>query len=213
MSTSPVKAPLTPVGTGADNSMMVELPTHLEEADGVQEDVTIKLRPHSPAQSPSRSQALKTEPSQEPGLTRVQERQRQTYTPEPQKRRSDKSDGASPGHLPPFDWEDFEYRYSKALQEADEQERQLLEEFDRLFKYFNVWASASSSHDNERAVKRFGPNPSLFILRDLSLPFLARLQTRERFVRLTERSLSQKKQHLAEVVKAFQSALALLNTT
>ncbi|KAK7984986.1 hypothetical protein PG988_002608 [Apiospora saccharicola] len=91
----------------------------------------------------------------------------------------------------PFDWDDFEVRYQKALSEADEKEKAILEEFDQLVKYFNVWASASSSHDNERAVKR--------------------LQTRTRFVHLSEQKLNQKKEHLSEVVKAFQSALALLS--
>jgi hypothetical protein len=40
----------------------------------------------------------------------------------------------SPGHLAPFDWEDFEDRYEKALQEADENEKHMLEEFERLVK-------------------------------------------------------------------------------
>ncbi|KAI1501174.1 hypothetical protein F5X99DRAFT_383597 [Biscogniauxia marginata] len=176
-SSSPEKLPQTPGYAGADQSMMVEHSTHVGESP---EDV---LPPQS--ESPPRTQILNIQPGQD--------RQRQVETPEPHKRRSNRPEVQSPGHLVPFDWEDFEERYDKALQEADEQERQLLEEFERLVKYFNVWASASSSHDNERAVKR--------------------LQTRERYVRLSEQNLSQKKQHLSEVVRAFQSALALLNTT
>ncbi|KAI1451977.1 hypothetical protein F4805DRAFT_449297 [Annulohypoxylon moriforme] len=195
-SLSPVKAP-SQNGIAPDQSMMVELPTHLGDQTEIvephEEDVTVKL--HSQPQSPPRTQAPKVEHSQEATLLRnlALQRQRRTQTPDPQNRRSNRSEMQSPGHLAAFDWEDFEDRYEKALQEADEQEKQLLEEFDSLVKYFNVWASASSTHDNERAVKR--------------------LQTRERHVRLSEQTLLQKKQHLSEVVKAFQSALALLSTT
>ncbi|KAK7914692.1 hypothetical protein PG985_012395 [Apiospora marii] len=127
--------------------------------------------------------------------TRVLVDRRQTRTPEPKQRRSQRvsvqPSPSTPGRIAPFDWDDFEARYQKALSEADEKEKAILEEFDQLVKYFNVWASASSSHDNERAVKR--------------------LQTRTRFVHLSEQKLNQKKEHLSEVVKAFQSALALLS--
>ncbi|EPE02768.1 hypothetical protein F503_08531 [Ophiostoma piceae UAMH 11346] len=98
---------------------------------------------------------------------------------------------SSPGHVPPFDWEEFEARYEQALTDMNGEEKELLEEFDQLVNYFNVWASAASAHDDERAVKR--------------------LQTRERYVRIAEQSLGQRKQHLTEVVRAFQSALALLS--
>ncbi|KAI0882101.1 uncharacterized protein GGS22DRAFT_47783 [Annulohypoxylon maeteangense] len=199
-SLSPVKAP-SQNGIAPDQSMMVELPTHLGDETEIiephEEDVTVRLhsQTQSQPQSPPLAQGLKIEQSQEISLLRnlAMQRQRRTQTPDPQNRRSNRSEMQSPGHLAAFDWEDFEDRYEKALQEADEQEKQLLEEFDNLVKYFNVWASASSTHDNERAVKR--------------------LQTRERHVRLSEQTLLQKKQHLSEVVKAFQSALALLSTT
>ncbi|KAI1448727.1 hypothetical protein ABKA04_008108 [Annulohypoxylon sp. FPYF3050] len=199
-SVSPVKAP-SQNGVAPDQSMMVELPTHLgdqtEFVEPHEEDVTVRL--HSQVQSqphsPPRAQAPKIEQSQGDSLIKqlTMHRQRRAQTPDPQNRRSNRSEMQSPGHLAAFDWDDFEDRYEKALQEADEQERQLLEEFDSLVKYFNMWASASSTHDNERAAKR--------------------LQTRERHVRLSEQTLLQKKQHLSEVVKAFQSALALLSTT
>ncbi|KAK1757436.1 hypothetical protein QBC47DRAFT_156282 [Echria macrotheca] len=98
---------------------------------------------------------------------------------------------STPGHLAPFDWDDFEARYQEALGQADAQERELIEEFHGLVEYFVVWAETASKHDTERAVKR--------------------LQTRERYVKIAEQSLSQKKKHLTEVVRAFQSALALLS--
>ncbi|CAK7272948.1 hypothetical protein SEPCBS119000_005394 [Sporothrix epigloea] len=99
----------------------------------------------------------------------------------------------TPGHIPPFDWESFEARYEQALMDMNSEEKELLQEFDRLVKYFNVWASAGSAHDDQRAVKR--------------------LRTRERYVKIAEQSLGQRKQHLTEVVRAFQSALALLSQT
>ncbi|KAK3362700.1 hypothetical protein B0T25DRAFT_561764 [Lasiosphaeria hispida] len=107
-----------------------------------------------------------------------------------QKETADRSP-STPGHLVPFDWDDFEARYEEALKDANRQEQDLLEEFETLIKYFNVWAAAASVHDTERGVKR--------------------LQTRERYVKIAEQSLSQKKKHLTEVVRAFQSALALLS--
>ncbi|KAK0630125.1 hypothetical protein B0T17DRAFT_506622 [Bombardia bombarda] len=98
---------------------------------------------------------------------------------------------STPGHLAAFDWEEFEARYEEALADANNHEQELLEEFERLVRYFNVWAAAASVHDTERGIKR--------------------LQTRERYVKIAEQSLSQKKKHLTEVVRAFQSALALLS--
>ncbi|WQF87426.1 hypothetical protein CDEST_12440 [Colletotrichum destructivum] len=98
---------------------------------------------------------------------------------------------STPGVFPSFDWEEFEVRYEKALAEADGKERELLLEFDSLVKYFNVWASTSSAHDNERAVKR--------------------LHTRQRYVNLAEKNMAQREEHMTEVLRAFQSALALLS--
>ncbi|KAI1761248.1 hypothetical protein GGR53DRAFT_506334 [Hypoxylon sp. FL1150] len=190
-SVSPTKSSPTKNGAAFNQSMMVELPTQLGDDTGSiepAEEVTARL--FSQPQSPPRTQVVRNEP-QSP-LVRNLERPRQTRTPEPQNRRSNRSEMQSPGHIAPFDWEDFESRYAKALEEADEHEKVLLEEFDNLIKYFNVWAQAASVHDNERAFKR--------------------LQTRERHVRLSEQTLSQKKKHLSEVVRAFQSALALLST-
>ncbi|KAI1109404.1 hypothetical protein F5Y14DRAFT_432674 [Nemania sp. NC0429] len=191
-SSSPAKHPHTPERAVVDQSMMVEPPSHMEQSQ-TPKDATIKFDPQAPTDSPSHAQTGMRDAPNGGQPRGYQQRQRRAETPETQKRRSDRSEMTSPGHLAPFDWEEFEDRYEKALQEADEKEKEMLEEFAQLVKYFNVWASASSTHDNERATKR--------------------LQTRERYVSLSEQSLSQKKQHLAEVVKAFQSALALLRAT
>ena len=66
----------------------------------------------------------------------------QVKTPEPQTS-NDRMNGhkentatspSTPGHLAPFDWDDFEGRYEQALAEANNDEKELLEEFDRLVK-------------------------------------------------------------------------------
>ncbi|GJN70367.1 hypothetical protein PLICBS_004422 [Purpureocillium lilacinum] len=115
-----------------------------------------------------------------------------TTTPEPlnELQRAESDTPSTPGHLLPFDWDDFEARYEAALREADENEREILKEADSLSKYFRAWAAAASVHDDERAIKR--------------------LRTRQRFVNLSEEKAAQKQQHYEEVVKAFESALALL---
>lgn len=142
-----------------------------------------------------------------------------TITPEPRPEQlatdnpTSQTSPSTPGLLPPFDWEDFQDRYEKALADADKEERAVLKEFERLSKvssnvlatsaiykrltlpslqYFNVWASSASAHDNERAVKR--------------------LQTRQRYVSLSEENMAQKQKHYDEVMRAFQSALALLSS-
>ncbi|QPG96118.1 hypothetical protein C2857_003228 [Epichloe festucae Fl1] len=98
-----------------------------------------------------------------------------------------------PADIPPFDWEDFEARYESALKEADGEEKEILKEAESLSKYFQAWASAASEHDDERAVKR--------------------LRTRQRFVNLSEEKMAQKQKHYEEVVRAFESALALLKSS
>ncbi|KAF4967308.1 hypothetical protein FSARC_5138 [Fusarium sarcochroum] len=115
-------------------------------------------------------------------------------TPEPQiDRQATNSDTPdTPGALEPFDWDEFEARYEAALRDADEQEREVLKEADALSKYFKVWAAAASAHDDERAAKR--------------------LQTRRRFVNLSEEKMERKEEHYEQVVRAFENALALLRS-
>ncbi|KAG6037748.1 hypothetical protein E4U41_004820 [Claviceps citrina] len=98
-----------------------------------------------------------------------------------------------PADVPPFDWDQFEARYESALKEADAEEKDILQEAQSLSKYFQIWAAAASTHDDERAVKR--------------------LRTRQRFVNLSEEKMAQKQKHYEEVVRAFESALALLRSS
>ncbi|KAF0318107.1 hypothetical protein GQ607_014608 [Colletotrichum asianum] len=106
-----------------------------------------------------------------------------TKTPEPRVDQPatnghDNVSPGTPGPFPDFDWGGFEARYEKALADADEKERELLEQFEGLVKYFNIWASTSSAHDNERAVKR--------------------LHTRQRYVNMQEQNMAQKQEHSDE---------------
>ncbi|KAK4128146.1 hypothetical protein N657DRAFT_5512 [Parathielavia appendiculata] len=154
---SPVETPESPI-----------LPVPQTEA--------IRNSPPKPAVPDTMADAQATIPK--PQTSRSQVR-----TPEPrqskeringQKETGERSP-STPGHLAPFDWDEFEARYEEALADADLQEQELLREFEDLVKFFNVWASAASVHDTERGVKR--------------------LQTRERYVKIAEQSLSQKKKH------------------
>lgn len=47
---------------------------------------------------------------------------------------STSSPSPPPADIPPFDWEDFEARYAKALQETDEEEKDILKEAEALSK-------------------------------------------------------------------------------
>ncbi|KAK4097203.1 hypothetical protein N658DRAFT_392421, partial [Parathielavia hyrcaniae] len=81
----------------------------------------------------------------------------------------------TPGYVAPFDWKGFEAHYEKAFVDADHQQQELLKEFEELVKFFSVWASAASVLDTERGGKR--------------------LRTRERYVKIADQSLSQRKKH------------------
>lgn len=93
--------------------------------------------------------------------------------------------------LKEFDWNDFESRYEKAMQDANDHEESLRSDFERLTEYFGVWSLSASDCDHERSSKR--------------------IKTRALYVRHAEETLEQKKQHYNQVVQAFKSALALLS--
>ncbi|GAB1311063.1 Extracellular mutant protein 11 C-terminal domain-containing protein [Madurella fahalii] len=184
-------SPQSPPPTGSPGH---ESPTDIPESPIIPSPQAAGFRRSPP--KPVNLRAVTAVQSTQP---RPQGSRAQVKTPEPrpskermngQKEVAERSP-STPGHLAPFDWDDFEARYEEALAEADGHEQELLREFEELVKFFNVWASAASAHDTERGVKR--------------------LQTRERYVKIAEQSLAQKKKHLTEVVRAFQSALALLS--
>ncbi|KAK7223680.1 hypothetical protein V2G26_011683 [Clonostachys chloroleuca] len=119
----------------------------------------------------------------------------QARTPPLEVKRIEKESSSEPEfpEMPPsFDWDDFEKRYEEALREMGQAEQDIFKEAENLSKYFRTWAAAASSHDDERAVKR--------------------LQTRRRFVNISEEKMAQKQQHYEDVLRAFESALALLRS-
>ena len=76
--------------------------------------------------------------------------QTETNTPEPQfdQQSADSDAPSTPGHLAPFDWDDFEARYEKALREADEHEREILKEAEGLSKVAFVLQTYEASYKN-----------------------------------------------------------------
>ncbi|VUC37762.1 unnamed protein product [Clonostachys rosea] len=105
----------------------------------------------------------------------------QARTPPLEMKRMEKessSESEFPEMPPSFNWDDFERRYEEALRSAGQAEQDIFREAENLSKYFRTWAAAASSHDDERAVKR--------------------LQTRRRFVNISEEKMAQKQQHYSE---------------
>ena len=143
-SISPVKAPSTQEHGEGDVSMMVEPPTEFiddeELSDRPQEETTVRLLPQTFQPQPSSqppSQVVHPDQRQDAPMANVLERRFQTRTPELQMRRTQKEvqpSPSTPGHTVPFDWDEFELRYQKALSEADENEKDLLDEFDHVVK-------------------------------------------------------------------------------
>jgi len=95
--------------------------------------------------------------------------------------------------LEPYSWDDLEARYSKAMGERAAVEDKLAQEFKSLTEVFTAWAQTTSTHEDNRAIKR--------------------LRTRISKVQDEEKTLGEKKQHYVNVVKAFQNALDLLKNT
>lgn len=129
--------------------------------------------------------------------------------------RSSTPDTPGAGNLSPFDWDDLEARFEKALASANQHENELMAEFESLVKashnipdrlwrgsanaqhlqYFKIWASTAAAHDNERASKRWVQTRRLVVLEDKADVFCSRLQTRTHFVKLREEDLASKKQN------------------
>jgi len=122
--------------------------------------------PDSPSSANAQTQAKDTT---SPGGSSSQDHSSNNQTASPS------TNSCVPDDLASFDWDDFETRYKKALEEADGRELEILKEFSALSKYFNIWARASSEHDNDRAIKR--------------------LLTRQRFVNQSEQSMARKQMH------------------
>ncbi|KAF2855409.1 hypothetical protein T440DRAFT_386046 [Plenodomus tracheiphilus IPT5] len=123
--------------------------------------------------------------------------------PSAQQRRDDTGDEQSdansdaepiddgPAHrISDFDWDDLHSRYHAAINKCQDEENELMQEFESLMTYFRIWADSGHGHETSRTYHR--------------------LQTRSTYVRHSEEELETKRNHYINVVKAFESALNLL---
>ncbi|KAJ5173995.1 uncharacterized protein N7500_001926 [Penicillium coprophilum] len=89
------------------------------------------------------------------------------------------------------DWEQLQGKYADAMEEHSRVEENLRVETAKLLEVFMAWSQTTVSQDENRALKRF--------------------KTQMQHVQNSEINVANRKKHYAEVVRAFQNALALLN--
>ncbi|KAJ6109747.1 hypothetical protein N7486_001982 [Penicillium sp. IBT 16267x] len=89
------------------------------------------------------------------------------------------------------DWDQLQEKYIDAMGEHSRVEEDLRAQTTKLLDVFTAWSQTAMLQDEQRALKRF--------------------KTQMQHVQYSEVSVENKKKHYTEVVKAFQSALALLN--
>ncbi|THY17736.1 hypothetical protein D6D02_03052 [Aureobasidium pullulans] len=105
---------------------------------------------------------------------------------------SDHEDSFDPkDEINPFDWQDLEARYLRAMAECKAKEDVHLEEFESLSQYFGFWAETISDHEQKRSHQR--------------------LKTQSALVERQETELEERRTHYIKVVEAFQNALNMLN--
>ncbi|PLB33980.1 uncharacterized protein BDW47DRAFT_113056 [Aspergillus candidus] len=90
-----------------------------------------------------------------------------------------------------YDWEQLQERYLDLMEKHGETEEQLQAQISDLLEIFAAWSRVTVVRDETRAFKRF--------------------KTQIEHVQNSEDTLEQKRKHYVAVVKAFESALALLN--
>ncbi|KAI2791552.1 hypothetical protein POX_c04413 [Penicillium oxalicum] len=88
-------------------------------------------------------------------------------------------------------WEELQEKYMEAMDEHSRVEDNLRVETAKLLEVFTIWSQTTILQDEKRALKRF--------------------KTQMQHVQNSEVNLESKKKHYTDVVRAFQSALALLN--
>ncbi|KAJ5716787.1 hypothetical protein N7488_002433 [Penicillium malachiteum] len=93
--------------------------------------------------------------------------------------------------LEQHDWDQLQEKYTDAMDEHSRVEEDLRAQTANLLEAFTAWSQTAVLQDEQRALKRF--------------------KTQTQHVQNSEVNLENKKKHYMEVVKAFQSALALLN--
>ncbi|OJJ88909.1 uncharacterized protein ASPGLDRAFT_116755 [Aspergillus glaucus CBS 516.65] len=96
------------------------------------------------------------------------------------------------------DWEQLEEKYAKAMEEHGKSEEELQAQVAKLLEVFVAWSQTTVLRDEDRALKRLISTRCLF-------------KTQMQHVQNSEERLENKRKHYTDVVKAFESALALLN--
>ncbi|KAL2058605.1 hypothetical protein ABVK25_001333 [Lepraria finkii] len=99
--------------------------------------------------------------------------------------------GDSKDALEAYDWDELEERFHAKMEVCAKREEGIQEEFNELLEVFRAWVASGSAHEEERAGKR--------------------LRTRMAFAQQKEKTLEEKRTQYVKVVKAFESALALLS--
>ncbi|KAL4872154.1 hypothetical protein BDV12DRAFT_151109 [Aspergillus spectabilis] len=90
-----------------------------------------------------------------------------------------------------YDWSELESNYIQMMEQHEKSEEELRNHSTRLLQVLTAWSQTTVEHDETRALKRF--------------------RTQMHHVQNSEESLEKKRNHYMDVVKAFESALALLN--
>ncbi|KAL3455558.1 hypothetical protein BJX64DRAFT_282008 [Aspergillus heterothallicus] len=89
------------------------------------------------------------------------------------------------------DWSELEHTYVRMMEQHEKAEGELGDQITKMLQLFTAWYQTTIAHDETRALKRF--------------------RTQMIHVQNSEESLEKKRNHYMDVVKAFESALALLN--
>lgn len=89
------------------------------------------------------------------------------------------------------DWSQLESTYIRMMDRHERSEEELRDHITKLLQVFTAWSQTTVEHDETRALKRF--------------------RTQMHHVQNSEETLEKKRKHYMDVVKAFESALALLN--
>lgn len=90
--------------------------------------------PHLPAKAGGESSSQEQIPSSQPSKTYQANSQSSDHLLEHDSRSRHSSTPDTPGVLPPFDWADYEARYEMALEDAKEDERDVMKEAASLSK-------------------------------------------------------------------------------
>lgn len=89
------------------------------------------------------------------------------------------------------DWSQLESSYIRMMDQHEKSEEELRDDITKLLQVFTSWSQTTVEHDETRALKRF--------------------RTQMHHVQNSEETLEKKRKHYMDVVRAFESALALLN--